>query len=190
MTSETLNPEKLSGRNRRLFREWQVLEDGLQNRPDICCRVVRHNTGGLPTGYEVDYHIRSICGVTQLERFGDEGIVHSPLFADHFTMLLELPEGYPQVDAPPVLTFLTRDAEGHEVPHPWHPNIRYFGSFAGRVCINMADTYTDLLWAVRRVAAYLRYDIYHATLDAPFPEDLQVAKWVREQGEPNGWTKF
>ena len=58
---------------------------------------------------------------------------------------------------------------------------------AGRVCINMSDTYTDLLWGVKRVASYLRYDCYHAVSAPPYPEDLQVAAWVVQQGEPNGW---
>ena len=88
------------------------------------------------------------------------------------------------------LQFVVSDNRGNAVPHPWHPNIRYFGEFAGRVCINMADTYTDLLWGVRRVASYLRYETYHALLESPYPEDLKVATWVMRQGEPNGWLLF
>ena len=90
----------------------------------------------------------------------------------------------------PSLNFLTVDLSGQPIPHPWHPNIRYFGAFAGKVCINMADTYTDLLWGVERVASYLRYDTYHAIMEPPYPEDLKVAAWVRHQGEPNGWIYF
>jgi len=40
------------------------------------------------------------------------------------------------------------------------------------------------------VAQYLHYDIYHATCEPPYPEDLKVASWVIRQGEPNGWTVF
>ena len=39
----------------------------------------------------------------------------------------------------------------------------------------MADTYTDLVWGVERVAHYLRYDVYHAVSEPPYPEDLKVA---------------
>jgi hypothetical protein len=105
-------------------------------------------------------------------------------------MTLELPPGYPGVDAPPLLNFLTVDSSGQPIAHPWHPNIRFFGAFAGKVCINMTDTYTDLLWGVERVASYLRYDTYHAIMEPPYPEDLEVAAWVRHQGEPNGWIIF
>jgi hypothetical protein len=105
-------------------------------------------------------------------------------------MMIDLPHNYPCVDAPPSLCFLTADATGQPIPHPWHPNIRYFGAFAGRVCLNMTDTYTDLLWGVQRVASYLRYDTYHALIEAPYPEDLKVAAWVTRQGEPKEWIYF
>jgi hypothetical protein len=54
----------------------------------------------------------------------------------------------------------------------------------------MADTYTDLVWGVERVGHYLRYDIYHAVSEPPYPEDLKVASWVIRQGEPNEWIYF
>ena len=54
----------------------------------------------------------------------------------------------------------------------------------------MPDTYTDLAWAVERVAQYLRYEIYHAVSEPPYPEDLKVAAWVIRQGEPKEWTVF
>ncbi len=105
-------------------------------------------------------------------------------------MQIDLPPGYPCIDSPPALRFLTADENGNPIPHPWHPNIRYFGSFAGRVCINMADSYTDLAWGVERVGQYLRYERYHAVNEPPYPEDMQVAAWVIRQGEPNEWVYF
>ena len=177
----------MNGRSKRLQNEWQTLEHGLDGRKDISCRVLATNEEGLPNSYCVDYHIHSICGVTNVEQLGIEGVVNEPLFADHFQMQISLPVNYPQVDAAPVFNFLTCDEQGNDIPHPWHPNIRYFGAFAGRVCINMADTYSSLLWAIQRIGAYLRYEVYHATIEPPYPEDLQVAAWVRNQGEPNAW---
>lgn len=174
-------PKRLSGRNRRLLHEWQTLQQGLEGRADICWRVLEYNADGLPTSYLIDYHIRCICGVNNMEQLNEAGVDNEPLYADHYQMRIDLPANYPCVDGMPTFQFLTHDGEGRELPHPWHPNIRYFGSFAGRVCINMADTYTDLLWAVRRIAAYLRYDVYHATMEPPYPEDLQVAAWVRRR---------
>ena len=43
---------------------------------------------------------------------------------------------------------------------------------------------------VLRVERYLKYQMYHAKNTYPYPEDQNVAEWVREEGEPNGWTRF
>ena len=188
--SERYADRKFIGRNRRLLNEWQKLEERLENRRDIQLQVVRRNADGLPVGYLVSYQLRSICGVSNLAHFGERGVTHAPVFATGFQMRIDIPEGYPSVDCPAVFRFLTHDEEGNPIPHPWHPNIRWFGDFAGRVCINMADTYTDLVWGVERVAHYLRYDVYHAVSEPPYPEDLKVASWVIRQGEPNEWIYF
>ena len=181
---------QLSGRNRRLLYEWQQLEQRLEGRRDITCEVVRRNTAGMPTAYLICYQLRSICGVSNIEHFGEPGVVNQPQYATGYKMRIDLPEGYPSVDAPPVFRFMIQDEKGQPIPHPWHPNIRYFGDFAGRVCINMVDTYTDLIWGVERVAQYLRYNLYHALSEPPYPEDLKVASWVIRQGEPNEWIYF
>ena len=181
---------QFKGRNRRLLYEWQLLESRLEGRHDITCKAIRRNTAGMPTAYLINYQLRSICGVTNMEHFGEKGAENLPIFATGYQMRIDLPDGYPSVDAPPAFRFLAIDEEGQSIPHPWHPNIRYFGDFSGRVCINMADTYTDLSWAVERVAHYLRYDIYHAVSEPPYPEDLKVASWVIRQGEPNEWIFF
>ncbi len=189
-TSSEFIPSALSGRNRRLLNEWRLLEERLQHRSDIVCRVSATNAQQLPVGYVVDYYIHSICTVEQVDRMDDPTLTHTPVFADHFVMQIDIPDQYPCVDAPPALRFLTTDAQGHDIPHPWHPNIRFFGDMAGRVCINMVDTYTDLVWGVQRVAQYLRYDIYHALSEPPYPEDMKVAIWVLREAEPNGWLAF
>lgn len=179
----------LSGRNRRLLYEWQKMEEGLAARPDIRWVVKRANAEGLPICYLVDYQIRCICGVTDVERLGEKGVENRPIYADHFRMIIELPDSFPCVDGAPIFRFLTEDKEGNPIPHPWHPNIRFFGSMAGRVCLNRTDTYTDLVWGVKRVAMYLTYERYHALAEPPYPEDLQVAAWVIRQAEPNGWIE-
>lgn len=175
----------LCGRSRRLLAEWEKLEGMSRGRDDISVSPARLNPDGMPTAYLVEYRIRSICGVSD----GPDG-KNPPVFADKFLMRIELPEGYPGIDAQPVMRFLTRDEDGNEIPHPWHPNIRYSGGFAGRVCLNMVDSYTDLAWAVLRVASYLRYEVYHALNEPPYPEDQNVAAWVIRQGEENDWTVF
>lgn len=187
MTANEYNISSLNGRNRRLLYEWRQLEEGLAHRSDISFHVRKTNAAQLPICYLIEYHIQSLCGVTHIEQLNAPGILNEPLLADRFLMQINLPENYPQVDAPPDFFFLTHDEQNGPIPHPWHPNIRFFGDFAGHVCLNMTDTYTDLLWGVKRVASYLHYEIYHAIPEPPYPEDLQVAKWVVQQGEPNGW---
>lgn len=187
LASHRFDGHALKGRNRRLLYEWQRLEERLAARTDITLSVLRTNSLGLPVAYRVAYHLRSICGVQNADRLGT---YNPPVFADTFLLQIELPQGYPCVDAPPAFSFLTTDDDGKPIPHPWHPNIRYFGDQAGRVCINMADTYTDLVWGVERIAHYLRYDLYHAKNELPYPEDLRVAQWVITQGEPEGWVFF
>lgn len=188
--SEGYEISQYKGRDRRLLAEWKLLEERLEGRHDITYDVIRRNTAGLPTAYLISYQIKSICGVTNIEHFGEPGAENKPVYATGYKMRIDLPEGYPSVDVPPTFRFLTHDEQGQAIPHPWHPNIRYFGDFAGRVCLNPADTYTDLVWGVKRVAQYLRYDIYHATSEPPYPEDLKVAAWVIRQGEPNEWIYF
>ncbi len=189
-SSSEFNPSALSGRNRRLWYEWRQLEERLNSRSDITWRVSATNGQQLPIGYRFEYHIRSISSVTNVARIDDPTLEHAPLFADRFVMQVDIPDQYPCVDAPPAFHFLTADAGGNPIPHPWHPNIRFFGDMAGRVCINMADTYTDLAWGVERVAQYLHYDSYHAVAEPPYPEDLKVATWVLREAEPNGWLAF
>ena len=188
--SDRYEISQYKGRNRRLLYEWQQLDQRLEHRRDIICQPIRRNKEELPTAYLVDYQLKSISGVENMEHFGEPGAENPPVFAKGFLMRIDLPDGYPSVDAAPAFRFLTHDEQGQPIPHPWHPNIRYFGDFAGRVCINMPDTYTDLAWAVERVAHYLRYEVYHAISEPPYPEDLKVAAWVVRQGEPKEWTVF
>ncbi|MEG1543114.1 MAG: hypothetical protein RR382_01125 [Tannerellaceae bacterium] len=188
--AESLDEKHLTGRNRRLLYEWRLLNKSTSGRKDISCQVQECNSAGLPIVYLILYNIRSICGLENIDRLGEKGIINKPIFASQFKMLIEIPEGYPCIDAPVKFSFLTYDVHGKTIPHPWHPNIRYFGDMAGRVCLNIPDTYTDLAWCVERVAAYLRYDLYHAIQEPPYPEDLKVAKWVITQGEPKDWVFF
>lgn len=173
---------ELKGRNRRLAYEQQKLEELAARRDWMELSIIGTNGAGVANHYRVIYNIRCMCGVEDIERLGTPGVQNAPIFADRFVMDIEIPYGYPSIDAMPTFRFLTHD-EGKAIPHPWHPNIRWFGDMAGRVCINMPDTYADIAWCVERVARYLRYEIYHAVNEPPYPEDQQVAAWVIRQYE-------
>ena len=175
------------GRNARLLKEWESIEKRCANDPEILCVVRKRNPEGLPVIYEVLYNIRSFCGVGEPDADGKQ----QPLFADRFQMRINIPNNYPGVDAKLEFKFMTQNVMGQPIPHPWHPNIRYYGDFAGRVCLNAdaCGSYTDLSWYIDFMARYLRYENYHAKIGVPpFPEDDKVAEWITKQGEPDGWV--
>ena len=116
--SERYADPKFIGRNRRLLNEWRKLEERLENRRDIQLQVVRRNADGLPTGYLVSYQLKSICGVNNLEHFGERGVTNTPVFATGYQMSIDIPDGYPSLDCPAVFRFLTHDDEGNPIPHP------------------------------------------------------------------------
>ena len=182
--------KELTGRNRRLQYEWKNLEKRLALKSDIDYSITKVNAQGMPIQYEITYHVKSICGVTNIENLDKPGVDNEPIFAEEFKMQIDIPEDYPCIDAIPEFCFKTKDSEGNPMPHPWHPNIRYFGEMAGRVCLNALDSYMDLAWYVERVALYLKYDLYHAKQEPPYPEDITVARWVLRQGEPMRWIFF
>lgn len=180
--------KKFRGRSRRLMEEWEAIEKRCNGDKELLCVVRKRNADQLPIAYEVVYNIHSFCGVEESDSDG----LRRPKFADRFMMRIDIPNNYPSVDAKLEFKFMTKNPLGEEIPHPWHPNIRYFGDFAGRVCLNAdaCGSYTDLSWYIDRVASYLRYDTYHAKIGVPpFPEDDKVAQWVTEQGEPQGWIE-
>lgn len=168
----------MTGKDRRLKHEYDEICRRFDSRKDINIAVTGRNAAGIPNHYQVVYEIRSVCSVTDMEHLNTDGFTNEPIYADRFVMDIDIPPQYPSIDAQPRFTFLTTDESGKDIPHPWHPNIRWFGAFAGRVCINMADTYTDIAWAVARIAQYLRYECYHAVNEPPYPEDMKVAEWV------------
>ncbi len=179
---------KFIGRDARLFREWESIDRLYGNRGEVYYLIRKRNQSGLPVLYEVVYNIRSFCGVETPDANGFE----KPIYADRFFMRIIIPNNYPSVDAKLEFKFVIKNALDEEIPHPWHPNIRYFGDFAGRVCLNVeaCGSFTDLSWYIEQVGHYLRYDTYHAKVGVPpFPEDDKVAEWVVEQGEPKGWVE-
>ena len=90
MESQKINPDMLSGRNRRLWHEWHQLEKGLVDRHDISIQVTRRNADNLPIEYLIEYHLRSICGVEHENELNKPGVVNAPVFATGFQMVIEI----------------------------------------------------------------------------------------------------
>ena len=175
------------GRNRRLMHEWSAIDQRFKDDPDITYIIRKRNPDNLPIQYEIVFKVKTFCNVQEPDGNG----LRQPVCADTFRMHITIPNNYPAVDSKLEFKFITHDEQGKEIPHPWHPNIRFFGDFAGRVCLNTpaCGTFTDLAWYIDRVMSYLKYEKYHAQNTPPFPEDNIVAEWVLEQAEPNGWIE-
>ena len=176
--------KKLSPRNACLWKEWKELDSLCLKRkesnprePSISYIIRKKNAMGLPTEYEIWYRVKSIIGVKNTPP------PREPIFGHLHKMSIVLPNNYPSADGNPIFTFLS---------DIWHPNIRYSGSFKGHVCLNSKDmgVMASLKTLVLRVELYLKYQDYHAENIYPYPEDQNVAEWVREEAEPNGWTRF
>lgn len=180
------NQKELSGRDARLLQEWRELDTLCSKRraassnprkPSLSYIIRRKNIMDLPTEYEIWYRCKSIIGVK------DSAVPREPIFGYLHKMSIVLPNNYPSADGNPIFTFRT---------NIWHPNIRYSGSFKGHVCLTIKEmgVLASLKDLVLRVERYLKYQLYHAQNTYPFPEDQNVAEWIREEGEPNGWTRF
>ena len=121
--------------------------------------------GRPPESYVVTYKCRGIVGVD-----GER----APIYGDEHKASVYLPHGYPL--EPPDVNMLTP---------VWHPNIKYQPPY--HVCINEVDTW----WSGRHlgdlalwVGELIQYKRYHAEWVDPFPDDPEVAEWVREYAEP------
>jgi hypothetical protein len=162
-----------------LFKEWERIDRRYGNDSQGDYIIRKRNGMGLPIVYDIVFNVRSIVGVKQEENTD----LRKPVFGKEHVMRITLPNNYPGADGQPEFKFTT---------DVWHPNIRYFGDFKGRVCLNTADAgvQTPLVDYIDRVIDYLTYTDYHARNEYPYPEDLDVAEWVLKQGEPNGWVQF
>lgn len=180
------NQKELKGRDARLFQEWRELDSLCSKRklsspnplkPTLSYIIRRKNATGLPTEFEILYRCKSIVGVE------DTQPPRKPIYGYLHKMSIVLPNNYPSADGNPVFTFIS---------DIWHPNIRFSGSFKGHVCLTIKEmgVLASIKDLVLRVERYLKYQMYHAQNTYPYPEDQTVAEWVREEGEPNGWTKF
>ena len=168
------------GRDTRLYNEWKMMDEAYASHDTISYNITKRSPSGMPLAYEITFLIKSITGVKEANTQGFQ----KPVFGDRHVLQITIPNNYPSADGGyPDFKFVT---------NVWHPNVRFFGEFKGHVCLNFENsgTSTSLAEYINKVAAYLRYDEYHALDKEPYPEDQTVAQWVREQGEPQGWTIF
>ena len=154
---------------RRLAHEHLLVESLCADHNDIESKLL-HPDQLPPLDYRITFTgLKSIVGIDddQLPKFGD---VH--------VMEIRMTHNYP---VEPPVCYMCTDI--------WHPNIQSDpGPFQGRICGNTEGfgSYYTLDELILRIRSMLSYETYHATMTDPFPEDENVARWVREFGEPLG----
>jgi hypothetical protein len=186
---EGFKAEELSPRGKKLLKEWKKIDDLCEHSEVIKYIVRKRNREGLPTEYEIIYHVKSIVSV---EDPRDESLVingektvkniRKPVFGYEHRLSISLPNNYPGA--------FGGNPEFKMVSDTWHPNIRATGKFRGRICLNDKDlgVAIGLDKRILRVGKYLQYQTYWATDSYPWPEDQVVAEWIREEAEPAGWV--
>ncbi|RMG72680.1 MAG: hypothetical protein D6722_05045 [Bacteroidetes bacterium] len=124
-----------------------------------------------PDTYIIGYHLRSIVA-----QGGESG----PEYGNYHEVKITFPANFP-----------VGGAACYMLSPAWHPNIKWDGPYKGRICGNTAEFgslyYLNML--VLRVGEILQWKNYHAEQIHPFPEDENVARWVREVAEPRGWVQ-
>ncbi len=183
-----IKKRELTIQGKRLLREWEEIDKLCLNNKRISYIIRRRNSENLPVVYEVIYKIRSIVGVKEAREIEiGKGKVkkklREPVYGEEHKMRISLPNNFPSARGNPQLFFIT---------DIWHPNIRSSGKFKGRVCSNEKDlgVVTSLASRILRIGQYLQYQLYHAIDIYPYPEDNNVAEWVREEAEPMNWINL
>jgi len=155
-------------RDKRLAREHELLHAFCEKTDKISYEI--EGKRRPPETYLIHYHIKSITGV--------DPETQAPIFNDKHIIEITLPK-----------TFPIEGARIYARTDLWHPNIKWNGRYKGRVCGNLdsfGKMYTlDLL--VRRIGEIIQYKNYHADKEvSPYPEDFEVADWIKEYAEPQG----
>lgn len=154
---------------RRLVHEHLLIAALCESHPSISYKLVQAESLP-PRDYRIVFKdLRSIVSI-------DHEML--PVFGTEHVMEVHLPSGYP-LDAPVC----------YMVSTIWHPNIQNDpGPFQGRICGNTEafGAFYSLDALVLRIRSMLLYETYHAEMRFPYPEDENVARWVREYAEPLG----
>ncbi len=121
-----------------------------------------------PTQYLIRYHVKSFIGVQDGE---------TPVVGTSHEMVMTIPRYFPE-----------QTVECKMKSQTWHPNIKSSGPFFGDMCTNhkgFGGLYT-LDELIVRVGEMLQYKRYLAEDVKPWPEDPEVARWVKKVAEPKG----
>jgi len=162
----------LKGNDPRLYRLAKEHLDILELKSSVISFEIKSTANirkmQIPDSYHIHYNLKSIIDIT------DE---QSPIYGHKHTAEVTFPGKYP-VESPK-LKMLT---------DTWHPNIKNSGPLKGRICTNSQNFghgYTVQMLAIR-IGEILQYKNYHALHTPPYPEDANVAQWIKQYAEPHG----
>ena len=161
-------------RDERLVNEFYSIEELCNKTSKIDFEVLESNKRGIPEKYKIFYkNIKSITGIKEDE---------SPIYAMNHEAQITYPKNFPGGSHPQL----------YMVTDTWHPNIKSQDPGKGRICINAKEVskYHGIDDLIRRVGEILQYKNYWAVELPPYPEDFDVAKWVREYAEPHGIVNY
>jgi len=157
-------------RDKRLAREYFLLEELCKKTSKISFKPAElTKSSGLPYKYRIFYKVQTIVGIDA----NNKPIISSGPHEAEIT----LPPGYPAASDPPIPSMIS-DA--------WHPNIKSKNPGKGHICVNMKfiSAAEGIDGLVLRIGELLQYKNYFAEDRPPYPEDPEVAKWIREIAEP------
>lgn len=163
---------RLDPLERRLAREHMQVQALCETHSGISYQLI-HPDQLPPRDYRITFR-----GLSSIVRIDSDML---PVFAETHMMEIHLPGGFP-AEAP--ICYMISEI--------WHPNIQSDeGPYLGRICGNTEGfgAYYSVDELILRIQAMLRWEIYHAELRFPYPEDENVARWVREYAEPLGIVK-
>ena len=154
-------------RDNRLATEHELLDDFCKQSKLISYEAKKRKGGLPPERYLIHFKVKSIIGIDASQK---------PIYGEDHTAEIKISPEYPLGGQP-----------GCYMTTPlWHPNIKFDGEFAGKICINkeaLGHWHTmDML--AERIGEMLQYKNYHAINTPPYPEDAKVATWVRDFAEP------
>lgn len=164
------NSKGYKGRYKRLANEYNALEELCERSSKISYVPVKQKKGFPPDSVDLIYHVKSYVGIDD-NRMPIEGYEHK--------VRITFPANYPGVAGKPEVMAIT---------NIWHPNIRWYNSPKGRVCVNdkVLGAWHSLDQLAEFIGEIIQYKNYLAEERDPYPEDMEVARWVRDFGEPHG----
>lgn len=159
---------KLTPHYERLAHDHEALHEMCARTDKVVYRILKQEKNLPPEKYEITYRVKSIVGIDQSQQ---------PIYGNEHRVEITITGNY-----------LIEGAKCFATSKVWHPNIRFHNMPIGKICVNqkVLGSWHSLEQLVIFIGEMLQYKNYHAIDTDPFPEDMEVARWVRNFAEPQG----